>query len=138
LYDPSGVSFGETSPIYFDHVGIEIGRVLVISREGDRFTALGWVHPTHADAVRDRRHVSPGYLIEAGEIVQFGGSDVLAVSQSWFLELSVTAEPSREGTTLSISGPHRAPSPDWEVLQTPASAFDALRVDREKFSLAAY
>lgn len=125
LYDPDGMSFAETSPIYLDHFGIEIGRVLVVSRTGDRFEALGWVHPNFADAARECGHVSPGLWIDSGEIAQFGGSDVLRVSDSTFIELSATAEPAREGTTLEVSRPRPVPDPDWAALLTSESAFEA-------------
>ena len=137
LYDPSGVAFPETVPIYLDHVGAEVGRVLVVSRTADRFEVLGWVHPDHADTVRACRHVSPGLWIDAATIQTVEGRDVLAVSASTVVELSATAEPARFGTFLEVGRPRLVPSPDWEALQTVDSAFDAWRIERARASFAA-
>jgi hypothetical protein len=123
VYDPAGVSFSEATPILIDHGGIEVGRVLVVSLAGDRFSVQGWVHPDHADDVRARGHVSPAHWVEDGRIEAMHGLDVLRVLASSVVEISATAEPARSGTVVTVGPPRPVPSPDWEALQTLGSAF---------------
>ncbi len=51
LCDSDGIRFWETTLIYLDHHGIEVGRVLVVHRNGNRFDVQGWVHPLYASEV---------------------------------------------------------------------------------------
>jgi hypothetical protein len=137
LYDGGGMEFEETAAVHLDHGGMEIGRVLVISRTGDTFAALGWIHPDHESEARAAAHISPGLWIDAAEIIKVAGSDVLHVTRSTFAELSITSAPSRAGTTLEIGRPQRCPSPDWEALHVgPGSVFYAAETDRLRFAAA--
>lgn len=127
LYDPDGMHFDNSTPIYADHGGIEVGRGRVVDRIGDRFEFVGWIHPDYADAVRQCGYISPTLGIVAATIEEFGGESVLYISKSELVELSATAYPVRPGTTLSVGHPQLVPSPDWEALQTVFSAFDTWR-----------
>jgi len=140
LYVPAGITFCETSPVYLDHDGLhgrEIGRVLGVEWDGKRFSAWGWIHPDHAEAARRCAQVSPTLLPTAAEITQFEGSDIMLTTLSTFLELSATAEPARQGTTLSVGRPQLVPSPDWEALLTPESAFETSEFGNFRESFAA-
>lgn len=136
IYEPDGMSFSETAPVYIDHGGPEVGRVLVITRTDDRFEALGWIHPDYAQAARARAHISPGLWIDDAELVSFAGVDALRVTRSTLGEMSITGEPSRAGTVLQVGPPRLVPEPDWTALHEVGSIFYALETDRLRFAAA--
>lgn len=121
-YSADGLTFGMFTPIHLDHLGEAIGLGSVVDRVGDVFTFVGWLHPDHAAAARQRGYVSPGLHVDAARIED----DVLAVSKSFLPEVTFTAYPALAGTTLTIGPPRTVPASEWHVLSRGCEAFGGL------------
>lgn len=102
---PEGVHLRADVVLLLGHDGEPVAHNIAVTRQGEQFTATGWVAPEAAAELRRYRGVSPAVQIRAAAIVDVGPVRFVDATTVVMVELSATDEPVDASSTLLVGAP---------------------------------